>query len=167
MINIIQAVLIQLAAIFGVFFILGYILSQLQSWTQENYLRSFGWRGILWTAWLGTPIHDLGHLFFAIIFRHRIDEINLFRPIQATGELGEVRHSYRQNSLYQNLGNFFIGAAPMVIGVLVLFFLLYFLAPHGNQVISTSGAEIISTLEQAIKEIFSFKSLSNWWTLNQ
>lgn len=164
MVNLLQAVLIQLIAIFGIFFILGYILSQLQAWTQENYLESFGWRGILWTAWIGTPIHELGHLFFAIIFKHKISRVSLFRPDQATGQLGDVIHAYNKRSIYQRIGNFFIGAGPMIFGCGALLALLYYLAPQGKETFlaSLSGADIAAAIKQALASLFSFASFGSW-----
>ena len=44
---------IQLAGVFGVFFIFGFILAKLQNWTSSLYLQTVGWKGILWTAWIG------------------------------------------------------------------------------------------------------------------
>ena len=70
--NILVAAFSQLIGVFGIFFVFGFVLSRLQRWTSSNYYRSVGWKGILWTAWLGTPIHELSHVFFAWLFRHRI-----------------------------------------------------------------------------------------------
>src|SRR3989339_2044244 len=129
-----QAVAIQIAGIFGIFFAFGFVLATLQEWTQKKYHQSIGWKGILWTAWMGTPIHELGHVFFAKIFRHTINEVYLFRPNPATGNLGHVDHSYRTHSWYQRIGNFFIGAAPLIWGSAVLVAMLYFLLPNGREV---------------------------------
>lgn len=132
---VLKATVIQLMGLLGIFFALGFILSKLQEWTQKNYARSIGWKGILWTAWIGTPFHELGHAFFAKLFRHRITRVALFQPNQATGELGQVEHSYNPASLYQKIGNFFIGAGPMIFGSTVLWFLVYFILPNGREVV--------------------------------
>jgi hypothetical protein len=80
---------------------------------QKGYLYLFGW--------LGTAVHEIGHAFFAILFGHKIDEIVLFSPDLVNGSLGHVRHSYNPNSIYQNIGNFFIGIGPVIFGSLILF----------------------------------------------
>jgi hypothetical protein len=44
--------------------------------------------------------------------------------------LGYVFHSYNRKSIYQTVGNFFIGIAPIISGTAALFLGLYFLLPH-------------------------------------
>ena len=111
-----QAALTQLIGVLGIFFLFGWLLSIIQTWTQQKYHESVGWKGILWTAWLGTPIHEVGHMVFAKLFRHRIERVALFQPNEETGDLGSVGHSFAKYSLYQRIGNFFIGAAPLIFG---------------------------------------------------
>src|SRR3989338_10199174 len=117
---------IQLLAALGIFFAFGFILAKLQEKTQNNYYQTVGLKGILWTAWFGTPIHELGHVFFAKLFHHKITQISLFKPNPETGNLGHVSHTYNKYSLYQRLGNFFVGAAPMLFGSVGLIIFLYF-----------------------------------------
>ena len=135
-INLLKTVGIQIFSLFGIFFVLGFILTKIQKWTNEKYARSIGWKGILFTAWFGTPIHEIGHVIFAKIFRHHITHISLFEPNPNTGGLGHVEHSFRSYSLYQRVGNFFIGAAPMIWGSLVLVGMLYVLVPNGKEIFS-------------------------------
>ncbi len=79
-----------------------------------------GWRGMLLTGWLGVPVHELSHLVMAILFRHRILAWKLFDPDPVSGTLGYVRHAYRKQSPWQNLGNFLIAVAPFVSGTAFL-----------------------------------------------
>jgi hypothetical protein len=130
-----KAVSIQLVGVFGIFFVFGYILSKLQTATQRRYLRSFGWWSILWTAWIGTPIHELSHLLMAKVFRHTIDSFALLKPNPKTGGLGYVNHTYNPNSLFQKVGNFFIGSSPMISGSVILFLLLTYLVPDATIII--------------------------------
>jgi hypothetical protein len=58
----------------------------------------------------------------ALIFGHKIVEVELFRPRAAKidGVLGFVEHRYNKRSLYQRIGNFFIGIAPMIFGTIAI-----------------------------------------------
>jgi len=141
-IPVIIATIAQIISIFGVFFVFGLLLSKIQTAILKNYTSSVGWRGLLWTAWLGTPVHEYSHAFFAILFHHQINDIVLFSPNASTGELGHVNHSYNQRSFYQNLGNFFIGLAPLILGPLILVLFLYLLVPRGQEIFSQlSGSQ--------------------------
>lgn len=134
------AVTIQLIGVFGIFFAFGILLSALQRLTHRRYAQTLGWRGILWTAWIGTPIHELGHVFFAKLFRHNINRVALFQPNPETGNLGSVDHSYNPKSLYQRIGNFFVGAAPLIFGAAFLTALLWLLVPNGKEVFNNPFA---------------------------
>lgn len=168
LLSLIKAVAMQIAGIFGIFFVFGFILSKLQDWTQKKYKQSVGWKGILFTAWFGTPIHELGHVFFAKIFRHRIGHISLFQPNKTTGGLGHVDHTFNKYSLYQRIGNFFIGAAPMIFGSVILFLMLYFLLPNGKEIFlplangQNSISAVISSLQETFKYLFTPANLAAW-----
>ena len=159
---------LQLASLLGVFLLFGFLLSHIQAFTHRMYVRSVGWKGILWTAWMGTPIHELGHVFFAKIFRHTINEVYLFRPNPATGNLGHVDHSYRTHSWYQRIGNFFIGAAPLICGSAVLVAMLYFLLPNGREVFAplvrelAGGRDFFSSLGESLANLFSGENIRTW-----
>ena len=158
----------QLVGVFGIFFFLGFLLAKLQKWSNLNYRNTFGWKGILWTAWIGTPFHEFGHYLFAILFRHTVKEIALFKPNEETGGLGHVNHSYKKSSIYQTLGNFFIGAAPMIFGTGMLFLLLFFLLPNGKEIIGLlldarqSFSSLLHTMPAVFVFIFSKTNISSW-----
>ncbi|MFZ2190537.1 MAG: hypothetical protein WA057_00590 [Candidatus Magasanikiibacteriota bacterium] len=168
LLSLLKSVSLQIIGILGIFFAFGFVLSKLQEWTQKNYRRSVGWKGILWTAWMGTPIHEFGHIFFAKLFRHKINRIAIFEPNEDTGELGCVDHSYKKYSLYQRLGNFFIGAGPMIFGSLFLVIMLYLLLPNGKEIFSpltqnTSLAPaFFVSLKQTLLNLFSLENLTAW-----
>ncbi len=82
------------------------------------------------TGIIGTPIHELSHAFFCLIFFHKITEIKLFQIDEETGILGYVNHSYNQRNIYHQIGNYFIGVAPIIGGTLFLYFLLNLLVPN-------------------------------------
>lgn len=96
---------------------------------QGRLARQFGWRAVLWTGWLGTPVHEFSHAIACWIFGHRVDEIRLFDPDIEEGRLGYVRHSYHRGNLYQEIGNVFIGTAPLLGGSLVLVLLTWLFFP--------------------------------------
>ncbi len=92
----------------------------LEHFIQSRLATRFGWRSVLVTGWLGTPIHELSHAAMCLLFRHRIDEIQLFDPDVREGRLGYVRHSYRKGNWFEEAGNVLIGTAPLIGGSVVL-----------------------------------------------
>lgn len=166
--NLLYAITVQLLGVLGIFFAFGFILSKIQETTQSIYRQTIGWKGVLWTAWIGTPIHELGHVFFALIFRHKITRFSLFKPNEKTGALGFVDHSFGKYSLWQRIGNFFIGAAPMIFGSFFLFLMLYFLLPNGKQIFlpltieQSSVMTVLASLKQTLLSLFSLENLKSW-----
>lgn len=155
MINIVQEFLLLYATQFsltlGVFFVYGFILFFIQQKIHTIYFRTIGWKGILLTAWLGTPVHELSHALFAVIFRHKIHKISFFSPDKHSKRLGYVTHSYKRWNIYQRLGSFFIGGAPLIVGPLVILTLLFWLQPNLYKLISNFDLQI---LLQSIKDPF-------------
>ncbi len=81
------------------------------------------------TGVIGTPIHELSHALMCLVFFHHIDEVKLFQIDEESGVLGYVRHSYNPKNLYHQLGNYFIGIAPIVGGSAIIFIAARFLLP--------------------------------------
>jgi len=164
----VRVTIIQLIGVLGIFFVLGYILAVLQKKTSALYQQAFGWRGILWTAIIGTPVHEIGHVFFAKLFRHKIEHISLFTPNKETGGLGHVDHSYKKSSIYQTVGNFFVGAAPLIFGIAVITLLIYVLLPTGKDLLAThiSAREslwsTITTFPHTLTLLFKKANLVTW-----
>ena len=169
LLNLATALALQILGIFGIFFLFGFVLSILQKYTQKKYYRTVGWKGILLTAWFGTPIHELGHAFFALVFNHKIKDISFFHPNKINGNLGHVDHSYNPHSLYQRVGNFFIGSAPMIFGSIVLVVMLYFIIPNGKEIFAplTADTESITTFISSAKStflnLFSLENFKLWF----
>jgi hypothetical protein len=96
------------------------------------------------------------------------------RPYTPRGEtLGHVEHQYNPKNLYHQIGNFFIGIAPILGGSGVLLLLMRFMVP---EVFSSVWAEIATGAEaSSVGEFFgvawrvflSIFDLSNagngWW----
>jgi hypothetical protein len=172
----------QLVWLLGLIFVFGLILYLLARFTRLIYVKTVGQKfDIVATGWIGTPVHELGHAIFCILFRHKITDIKLYDPDTKNGTIGYVKHSYKSNSLYQRIGNFFIGIGPILFGSLVLYAALYFLMPNFQslfQVINKYGSHIAGDIQtgniagswSAIKAvsvsvlgaIFNSENLTNW-----
>ncbi len=126
----------QLISVLGIFFIFGLTLHFISRLTRIIFVKSAGVKFYTyWTGWLGVPIHEMGHIIFCIIFRHKITEIQLFKPDPASGVLGYVNHKYNKKSIYQKIGNFFIGAGPIIFGAVVLYITMKYLVPNNEKIL--------------------------------
>ena len=131
--DLIVATFSQMASLFAGVFIFGLLIHFISQLTFKSLERSFGSKGTYFVAWLGTPIHELGHALFCVIFMHRIVKIELFKPDPLTGTLGYVSHQWSRHNPWQVLGNFFIGIGPVLLGCAVLFAMFYLLIPNSYQ----------------------------------
>ena len=123
----------QIISVFAGIFIFGLLIHFISHLTFNSLGKAFGTGGTYIIAWLGTPIHELGHALFCIIFGHKITKIEFFKPDPQTGTLGYVNHQWNKGNPWQVLGNFFIGIGPVIIGCLVLLGLFYWLIPEGGE----------------------------------
>lgn len=135
MLNIIKLSLINLTALIGTFIGFGLCFGFVENLNNKFIYSAFGRTGILITGSIGTVIHETSHLLMAIMFGHKIQEVKFFKPISSSsdGVLGYVNHSYNKNNLYHNIGNFFIGIAPLIGGTIVIFLLFKFLVPNAYE----------------------------------
>ena len=161
----------------GSLILVGMILGLLGNRANFYVQSAFGRKGILVTAWIGTPIHELGHLLMCYVFRHKITKLKLFSHKEKDGTLGYVNHSWNSKSLYQNIGNFFIGMGPIFSGTCALILGMYvflpdsfamfsnYLALDASQPDSRTLASILALTAQLFKSIFSVENLVslNFW----
>jgi hypothetical protein len=105
------------------------VIHWLEYLSQRRMSERLGWKSVLWTGWLGTPVHELSHVFMCRVFRHRIDDVALFEPDRDSGRLGYVKHSFQAGNWFQEMGNLFIGVAPLLGGSTVLAILLWLFYP--------------------------------------
>ncbi|MEH7014271.1 hypothetical protein V7087_26255 [Neobacillus niacini] len=85
------------------------------------------------TAWIGTPIHELGHLLQCYIWGHRVTRVKFLQLNSPSGVLGYVEHQYNPGNIYQQIGNFFIGMGPIFSGIGALIIGMYLLVPKSYQ----------------------------------
>jgi hypothetical protein len=144
------ATLRQLIGIFGIFFICGFLLFLLSKLTRNIYHNAGRPNlDIYVTGWIGTPVHELGHAVFCILFRHTITGMKLFTTVRGEGSLGFVTHKYNRRSLYQQTGNFFIGAGPVILGSVVIAVLAQFLLPDRSAVAAIFSDRSIGSVTAA------------------
>lgn len=126
---------------------------------------------------VGTPVHELSHALMCLLFGHRVTKMQIYNTKKRSKVLGFVEHTYNRRNLYHQVGNFFIGIAPIVVGGLVVTLFVRVLTPgmyNGmigeiNDVMAASGVGFFGELVKSLFSIFvSFFSLSNfislrWW----
>ncbi|MFD1472032.1 hypothetical protein [Companilactobacillus mishanensis] len=115
-----------------VFTAVPYFTALIASWlghvSKGMLVNNLGPNSQLVVGGLGVAIHESGHALFAIIFGHKVTKIQLLNFHYAqNGTLGSVEHSWRENNIYQRLGNFFIGLAPYYMCSIALYLLQKFL----------------------------------------
>jgi hypothetical protein len=173
--DLVLATLGQMASLFAGIFIFGLLIHLVSHLTFRSLEKSFGSRGTYLVAWLGTPIHELGHVVFCLVFFHRIVDVGWFKPDPATGTLGYVYHKWNRRNPWQVLGNFFIGIGPVVLGCGVLFALFSLLIPGSSGMwdsvlFGMNGAGGVGGYLEAfrdsslamIKLIFTVPNLATW-----
>jgi hypothetical protein len=107
--------------------------------------------------WLGTPVHETGHALFALLFGHKITAFAPFKPDPLTGSLGYVRHTYKKNNIIHNIGNFFIGIGPIILGSLVIY----------GAALLLLGPETFSLLQTVSIDSGDLTSFDNLWIMLQ
>lgn len=111
--------------------IFGLIIGQIERKSNNLIYRTFGKYGIILTGIIGTTIHEFSHYIMCKIFLHKVVEVKWFSlKLNIGGELGHVKHTFNPKNIYQRIGNFFIGVAPILIGTLIIIVILRLLLPN-------------------------------------
>lgn len=166
---------IETAYLTGMVILVGLLFGILRNNSLRNFQRSFGNKALMVTGVIGVPIHELSHAIFAIFFGHKITGIKLLQKPDVNGVMGYVQHSYNKDSIYQQVGNFFIGIAPIFGGTFSIIALMRFIIPQAYNkfisilaknlnitILNKSTAEaIINSYLGLIKVIFSMKNFQN------
>lgn len=105
----------QLLILFGPILLIALVMHLISATIRVRAAKLMGETIHIWLTAPGTVVHELGHALFCVLFGHQIRDISLFRP-RPNGVLGYVKHSWNRKSLYQNIGNFFIGTGPIWLG---------------------------------------------------
>ncbi len=143
-IDVITKTILETVYLTAVMIVIGFFLGVLRSNSLKNFQRRFGSKSLMITGFIGVPIHELSHGLIALLFGHKITEVKLFQKPDANGTMGYVKHSYRKNNLYHEIGNFFIGIAPMFGGTISIIALMRF-------TIARSYFNLIEILEKGLK----------------
>ncbi|WP_045516747.1 hypothetical protein [Neobacillus niacini] len=133
LLNTLMLSLVELFYLVGLLIGVGFLLGVLEKYSNKFLFKTFGPRGVLATAWIGTPIHELGHLLQCYIWGHRVTRVKFLQLNSPSGVLGYVEHQYNPGNIYQQIGNFFIGMGPIFSGIGVLIIGMYLLVPESYQ----------------------------------
>lgn len=169
--NAFTAFLNQMLFTVGVIVLFGFLIAVCNKAFYKN-MGGFGKSACYITGCIGTPIHELAHALMCLIFGHKIVEIKLFQIDSKDGTLGYVNHSYNKKNLYHNIGNFFIGIAPILVISLVLYLLSLWLVPNmaAEMFSYTKGITTADGIGSVFKAVlfsvgafFSFANQGKWW----
>jgi len=114
---------------------------------------------LLTLGWLGTTVHELGHVVFALLFFRKIKEVKWFsldpwNPVQ-----GYVLYE-RKGNLLQKFGDFFIGLGPLLVGAVIIYIAAWGLLGSGtfagmDQTPLTGDTFTLRTVGLLIQRIFN------------
>jgi hypothetical protein len=111
-----------LLILLGPALLLAFLMNGIAGWVGKQGYRALGLKGFLYgVSWLGVAVHELGHVIFCFLFGHKVERVRFFDPSGWDGSLGSVEHRYKRNNIYQEIGNFFIGIGPIILGTLFIY----------------------------------------------
>lgn len=165
-VQILTAFIMQVIFTIGLIAVFGFIVSLLNRLFYANF--GYSARAVCYaTGFIGTPVHELSHALFCLIFGHKIEEIKLFQ-ISDDGTLGYVNHTYNPRNVYHVIGNFFIGVAPIVCISAILYLLSGYLLPDFAIEVENFALGLdIDNLGEALSDIFGivgtfFSFVASW-----
>ena len=120
--------ILQIISTFGVIALFGLLFSL----CRKGFCKLLGNTGVFIINYVfglvGTPIHELSHAVFCLIFGHKIKGINLYSPSKFNSSLGSITYAY--DNFFHRIGLFFIGIGPVLGGSAAILFLMYLLVPN-------------------------------------
>ena len=163
--------LLQVVFTIGIIVLFGFLIALCNKRFYANF-GNYGRAVCYITGFIGTPLHECAHALFCVIFGHKITEIKLFQINSADGTLGYVNHSYNKRNIYQRIGNFFIGIAPIIVISAVLYLLAWLLLPefvaeiYGSFTVNDFVSDIGNVFMNLLDGLLSFFSCAlswQWW----
>lgn len=145
----------------GVFLVFGLIFKLLSSEIQKLEMNLFGILAYV-IIYPFVIIHELSHLFMAIIFTNRIEEVKLLN-FSNDGTLGyvsfsKVNSNFKIRNIYQNIGDFYVGLAPIIIGSSLFLYSSKFI----NNDLFNSIVKLAKKHDTIFDLILSFRNFKNF-----
>lgn len=146
MIELLKLTIISTLGIVGAFIVFGFLIGVIERQTEVNLYGKFGEKSVIITGLIGTTVHEFSHYIMCKLFLHKVIDVKFFSIKVKRNELGHVSHSYNKRSLYQRVGNFFIGIAPILFGTLIIILLFKVLLPENfnNTIINLNLKEYLN-----------------------
>lgn len=168
--DILLGFLLQLLFTIGLIVLFGFLIALCNKKFYSN-LGGLGMTACYVTGCIGTPIHELSHALFCLIFGHKITEIKLFQINSDDGTLGYVKHSYNPKNVYQRIGNFFIGVAPILVISALLYLIAWLLMPKFVDELNVLAAsvnyadfgDVFGYVWAIIQSFFTDITTWQWW----
>lgn len=168
--DILVCFLLQIVFTIGIIFLFGWLIAL----CNRKFYANFGKYGIIvcyMTGFIGTPVHELSHALACLVFGHKITEIKLFQINSDDGTLGYVRHSYNPKNIYQRIGNFFIGIAPILVILSLLYLVAWLLMPGFVEELESLSAsvnyidfsDVIGYVWNVIQSFLGNIATWQWW----
>lgn len=170
-VDILLSFILQVTSTVGAIFLFGFLIALCNRWFYSNFGSKSSFVCYV-TGFIGTPVHELSHALFCLIFGHKITEIKLFQINSDDGTLGYVNHSYNPKNAYQRTGNFFIGVAPIIVISALLFLFAYLVMPTTLSTItmlvkgisfSNGAGNFFNSIYLILDAFFSAATTWQWW----
>lgn len=170
-VDILVSYLTQVLFTIGVIYLFGWLIALCNKKFYQN-LGAFGTKACYISGFIGTPVHECSHALMCLIFGHKIKAIKLFQISSTDGTLGYVSHSFNRKNVYHQIGNFFIGVAPIICISAILYLMAYLMVPQMVQDVmvevqsinvNDGFSSIIKTILNAVIAFFSHAGNGWWW----
>lgn len=155
-----SAALAQFMILFGPLLILSFLLNALARSIGRTCLGLLKpTLFLILLGWLGTTVHELGHVIFALLFFRKIRDVKWFSLDPWDPNPGYVRYA-REGNLLQKFGDFFIGLGPLLVGAVVIYIAAWGLLGSGtfagmDQTPLTGDTFTLRTVGLLIQRIFN------------
>lgn len=113
-------------------FLLGWLFRYIGGILQNTMFDSLGFFTFV-IIYPFIAIHELCHLVMALLFTKRIVSFRLFKFRDLESSMGYVQTAqsntrFKLRRLYENIGDFFVGLAPLFLGTIIILFLMFLFA---------------------------------------